>query len=104
MYCFKAQVIRAGRIEGLRSMELDLMEDPSTDTSHSPHSRLLLRRGHEMRAPSDAHLDASSSWQGSVGVTVLNGGSGLCLPDPHVPQPLLPLGYLHGHMCTPALT
>ena len=33
-----------------------------------------------MPAPSDTHLDATSSWQGSVDVTALNGGSGLLPP------------------------
>ena len=40
----------------------------------------------------------------------MNGGSGLCVPGPRVPQPLLPSGHLHGHggqataVCSPALT
>lgn len=35
----------------------------------------LLGRGNKMLTPSDVHPDATSSWQGSVDVTALSGGS-----------------------------
>lgn len=88
-------------------MESDLVENPSMDTSPSPH-----RQAVRERACSLSHMSRStSSRQGLLDVTALNGGSGSLPPRiSHVPQPLLPSGHIQGHgswaaiICSLALT
>lgn len=84
------------------------MEDSSTGTSPSPHRQLVAgerkQDAHSLRCTSRCHQLLA----GHRGCNcALNGGSN---PLPHVLQPLLPLGHLHGDggwgtaVCSLALT
>lgn len=83
-------------------MESDLQEDPSMDTSPSPHRQAVVR---ERASPSVTRLDATQLQAGLSGCYLLEWSSRLASPRTlSVPQPLLPSGHIQGHGSWAAVT